>query len=68
VPDPAIGTGGFLINADRYIKAQFDDLHDLPPAKQNFQRKERSAGSSPCSGAGVIASPPSSMPKAASRG
>jgi type I restriction enzyme M protein len=40
VQDPAIGTGGFLINADRYVRSQTDDYHDLPPAKQNFQRRE----------------------------
>ena len=38
VQDPAVGTGGFLINADRYIKAKTDDLHDLPETKQTFQR------------------------------
>jgi type I restriction enzyme M protein len=40
VQDPAVGTGGFLINADRYVRSQTDDYHDLPPAKQNFQRRE----------------------------
>ena len=40
VQDPQVGTGGFLINADRYVKAHTDDLHDLPVAKQNFQRRE----------------------------
>ena len=44
VQDPAIGTGGFLINADRYIKAHTDDLHDLKPAQQNFQRREAFSG------------------------
>ncbi|HQY64639.1 MAG TPA: N-6 DNA methylase, partial [Polyangiaceae bacterium] len=44
IQDPAIGTGGFLINADRYIKANTDDLHDLPVAKQNFQRREAFQG------------------------
>ena len=44
VQDPAVGTGGFLINADRYIKAQTDELHDLKPAQQNFQRKKAFAG------------------------
>jgi type I restriction enzyme M protein len=29
VQDPAIGTGGFLINADRYVRLQTDDYHDL---------------------------------------
>jgi type I restriction enzyme M protein len=40
VQDPAVGTGGFLINADRYVRSQTDDYHDLPQAKQNFQRRE----------------------------
>ena len=40
VQDPAVGTGGFLINADRYVRSQTDDYHDLPVAKQNFQRRE----------------------------
>jgi type I restriction enzyme M protein len=40
VQDPAIGTGGFLINADRYVKSKTDDYHDLPPAKQRFQIRE----------------------------
>ena len=40
VQDPAVGTGGFLINADRYIKSQTDDHHDLSRAKQNFQIRE----------------------------
>jgi type I restriction enzyme M protein len=40
VQDPAVGTGGFLINADRYVRSQTDDYHDLSVAKQNFQRRE----------------------------
>jgi type I restriction enzyme M protein len=40
VQDPAVGTGGFLINADRYVKKHTDDHHDLPVAKQKFQRNE----------------------------
>jgi type I restriction enzyme M protein len=40
VQDPAVGTGGFLIVADRYVKSQTDELHDLPVAKQKFQRRE----------------------------
>ena len=39
VQDPAAGTAGFLIAADRYIKAQSDDLFTLPEAKQVFQRR-----------------------------
>lgn len=38
VQDPAAGTGGFLIAADRYIKQQTDDLFDLSEAEQSFQR------------------------------
>ncbi len=40
VQDPAVGTGGFLINADRYVRTLTDDYHDLAVAKQNFQRRE----------------------------
>src|SRR3954470_8277452 len=40
VQDPAVGTGGFLINADRYVKAHTDDHHDLPVAKQQFQQRQ----------------------------
>jgi type I restriction enzyme M protein len=40
VQDPAVGTGGFLINADRYVKKHTDDHHDLPVAKQKFQQRE----------------------------
>ena len=39
VQDPAAGTGGFLIMADRYIKERSDDLFDLPEDVQVFQRK-----------------------------
>jgi type I restriction enzyme M protein len=40
VQDPAVGTGGFLINADRYVRSQTDDYHDLPQRAQTFQRRE----------------------------
>ncbi len=40
VQDPAAGTGGFLIMADRYVKAQTDELFALPERLQEFQRKE----------------------------
>jgi type I restriction enzyme M protein len=40
VQDPAVGTGGFLINADRYVRSKTDGYHDLTQAKQNFQRRE----------------------------
>jgi len=35
--DPACGTFGFMIAADRYVKKQTDDLFALEPAEQNFQ-------------------------------
>uniref|UniRef100_UPI00260477AB type I restriction-modification system subunit M n=1 Tax=Asticcacaulis sp. TaxID=1872648 RepID=UPI00260477AB len=38
VQDPAAGTGGFLIAADRYIKGQTEDLFTLPESMQYFQR------------------------------
>jgi type I restriction enzyme M protein len=40
VQDPAAGTAGFLIAADRYIKARTDNLFDLGTAQQNFQRQK----------------------------
>ena len=40
VQDPAAGTGGFLIAADRYIKQHTDDLFDLTEKQQDFQRKQ----------------------------
>lgn len=40
VQDPAAGTGGFLIAADRYIKKRTDDLFDLSEAEQSFQRHQ----------------------------
>ena len=39
VQDPALGTGGFLIAADRYIKDRSDNLFDLPEEQQVFQRR-----------------------------
>src|SRR4029077_5216675 len=38
VQDPAAGTGGFLVAADRYIKDATDDLLNLSPPQQAFQR------------------------------
>lgn len=38
IQDPAAGTGGFLIAADRHIKAETDDLFVLSEADQVFQR------------------------------
>ncbi len=40
VQDPALGTGGFLIAADTYIKKHSDNLHDLRSAQQDFQIKQ----------------------------
>lgn len=40
VQDPAAGTAGFLIEADRYIKSKTDNLFDLPAGKQDFQKKQ----------------------------
>lgn len=40
IQDPAVGTGGFLINADRYIKARTDDLFKLSEQQQQFQRHQ----------------------------
>lgn len=38
IQDPAAGTGGFLIAADRLIKEHTDELFDLTEAQQYFQR------------------------------
>ncbi|MFQ6239692.1 N-6 DNA methylase [Sinorhizobium meliloti] len=41
IQDPATGTGGFLIAADRYIRARTDDYHDLRTTEeQEFQRDQ----------------------------
>lgn len=40
VQDPAAGTAGFLIAADRYVKAATDQLLDLSAADQEFQIKK----------------------------
>lgn len=39
VQDPAAGTCGFLIAADRYVKAATDELFALPEKQQVFQRR-----------------------------
>ena len=44
VQDPAAGTGGFLIAADRYIKEQTDDLYKLSKAAVFFQRHNAFVG------------------------
>jgi len=38
IQDPAAGTAGFLVAADRYIKRHTDDLFDLAQDGQEFQR------------------------------
>lgn len=38
VQDPAAGTAGFLVAADRYIKDRTDDLYKLAADKAHFQR------------------------------
>jgi len=40
VQDPAAGTGGFLIAADRYVKDQTDKLFKLQTRQQQFQKEE----------------------------
>jgi type I restriction enzyme M protein len=40
IQDPAAGTGGFLIMADRWIKQRTDELFALPEREQRFQREE----------------------------
>lgn len=42
--DPACGTFGFMIAADRHIKDHTDDLFDLSQDEQEFQKKEAFAG------------------------
>jgi type I restriction enzyme M protein len=42
--DPAAGTAGFLVAADRYIKDRTDDLYTLPEAQAHFQRHSAFVG------------------------
>jgi type I restriction enzyme M protein len=44
VQDPAAGTGGFLVAADRYIKDHTDDLYALSEAQAHFQRHNAFVG------------------------
>jgi type I restriction enzyme M protein len=44
VQDPAAGTGGFLVIADRYVKRHTDELFALTEAQQRFQRCEAFVG------------------------
>lgn len=42
--DPACGTFGFMIAADRYVKEHTDTLFDLPRVQQDFQRYKAFTG------------------------
>ena len=42
--DPACGTFGFMIAADRYVKGHTDDLFELPVDQQEFQRTQAFSG------------------------
>ena len=44
IQDPAAGTGGFLVAADRYIKDHNDDLYALTEAQAYFQRRNAFVG------------------------
>src|SRR6202795_2950945 len=44
IQDPAAGTGGFLVAADRYIKDKTDDLYTLKEAEAFFQRHNALVG------------------------
>jgi type I restriction enzyme M protein len=44
IQDPAAGTGGFLVAADRYIKDQTDKLYTLKEAQAFFQRNNALVG------------------------
>lgn len=44
IQDPAAGTGGFLVAADRYIKDQTDDLYKLKESEAFFQRHNAFVG------------------------
>lgn len=44
IQDPAAGTAGFLIAADRYIKDQTDELADLTAKQQTFQKNKAFIG------------------------
>jgi len=44
IQDPAAGTAGFLIEADKYIKSQTDDLDKLDDNGQEFQMKSAFVG------------------------
>lgn len=45
IQDPAAGTGGFIVAADRYVKDATDDLFKLPKEQIAFQRRNAFTGS-----------------------
>jgi type I restriction enzyme M protein len=40
IQDPAVGTGGFLIASDQYMRERTDDYFELSPKQQAFQLRE----------------------------
>ncbi|ODT14897.1 MAG: SAM-dependent methyltransferase [Kaistia sp. SCN 65-12] len=44
IQDPAAGTGGFIVAADRYVKDATDDLFRLSASKRGFQRRRAYTG------------------------
>lgn len=44
VCDPAAGTLGFIIEADKYLKRKYDSYFDLSEEEQEFQRNEAFSG------------------------
>jgi type I restriction enzyme M protein len=40
IQDPAAGTGGFLVAADRYMRKRTDEYCDLEPKAAEFQKKQ----------------------------
>jgi len=40
IQDPASGTGGFLIAADRFMRARTDNYFDLSSKEQEFQKRQ----------------------------
>lgn len=44
IQDPAAGTGGFLIAADRFMRDASDDYFELSPKQQKFQLSEALRG------------------------
>jgi type I restriction enzyme M protein len=44
IQDPAVGTAGFLIAADQYIKDHTDDLYNLSEKDKNFRKNKAFIG------------------------